>query len=795
MVDYYSELGLDKSKKLDEINSELNRLESTWKRREITNPEKATTMLALIIQARKVFSSDSSRSAYDDELSRDNKGPEVTDSDKARTEEINKWKSQARSYVDSQQFDLAKVAVEKAISMSNANGDDDSLFALAAEIYIDNGDLDFAMTYINRAIVTAPNVSSHYFMKGIIYDQQASSTNYRYGNGGNVDYRTESRKMFQMADSKAEQSGDRSSRARACGALAFSYYFQNPIDKDKGEHFANLAVSYGGDSWGNADKVLSDIRDKREAAENAERERSRIQEENRKNKIYDEAIHLAASENVDKLERAIAKFNDISGWKDSIRQAELCRNKITTIKETEKETELKEKEKELKRKKRNKRIAKVKIALGSVGIVFAVIFWVITNIQHHKCGDNVRWKLEGDTLRVYGEGAIYDYDNKNAPWNNIPRSSIKTIQIENGITTVGADAFVYCSDVTNIILPDTLRCIRFNAFKSFNESCQMELPDGLLVIEHHAIALGLTDLYIPGSVQFIDSAAFGYMPKLKNIRVDSDNDYYSDINGVLFNKDATALIIYPNGKEEEDYTIPDSVKTVAYNAFDDSKVKYLYIGSNCDLGEIWIDPNLDLLKEYSEEVYFGKNENTLTYPGRRNFKWSIKGIYVNNENNHYYSEDGVLFSKDGTILVWYPCRSEYTDYIVPYGVKEIAPYAFFAFDGSNLTSVDFPDTLSIIGDCAFDGKYIHVSEINIPEGVSKVGYNAFTGCDDLQYILFPSSLREVSDSPVKDEVEIHYNGTVQDWNDNVSVYKADGELKIRPFILYNQVICTDGIIK
>lgn len=752
MVDYYSELGLDKSKKLDEINSELNRLESTWKRREITNPEKATTMLALIIQARKVFSSDSSRSAYDDELSRDNKGPEATDSDKARTEEINKWKSQARSYVDSQQFDLAKVAVEKAISMSNANGDDDSLFALAAEIYIDNGDLDFAMTYINRAIVTAPNVSSHYFMKGIIYDQQASSTNYRYGNGGNVDYRTEARKMFQMADSKAEQSGDRSSRARACGALAFSYYFQNPIDKDKGEHFANLAVSYGGDSWGNADKVLSDIRDKREAAENAERERSRIQEENRKNKIYDEAIHLAASENVDKLERAIAKFNDISGWKDSIRQAELCRNKITTIKETEKETELKEKEKELKRKKRNKRIAKVKIALGSVGIVFAVIFWVITNIQHHKCGDNVRWKLEGDTLRVYGEGAIYDYNGKSSPWDNIPASSIKTIQIENGITTVGAYAFRSFTDVTNIILPDTLRYIRFAAFASHsNESCQMELPDGLLVIESYALDIDLTDIYIPASVQFIDSGAFGEMRELKNIRVDSDNDYYSDINGVLFNKDATALISYPGGKEEEDYTIPDSVKTVAYYAFSVSKVKYLHIGSNCDLGEIWIDPNLDLLKDYSKEDYSDMNERyDYEYIGKRDGVWNIKGIYVNNENNHYYSEDGVLFSKDGTILLWYPSRSEHTDYVVPYGVKEIAPFAFYyASHDSDLALVDFPDTLSIIGDRAFD---------------------------------------------VKSEFEIHYNGTVQDWNENVSVYKQ-GWIKQHPVIDDNQVICTDGIIK
>lgn len=792
MVDYYSELGLDKSKKLDEINSELNRLESTWKRREITNPEKATTMLALIIQARKVFSSDSSRSAYDDKLSRDNKGPEVTDPDKARTEEINKWKSQAKSYDDSRQFDLAKVAVEKAISMSNANGDDDSLFALATEIYIHNGDLDLAMTYINRAIVTAPNVSSHYFMKGIIYDQQASSTNYRYGNGGNVDYRTESRKMFQMADSKAEQSGDRSSRARACGALALSYYFQNPIDKDKGEHFANLAVSYGGDPWGNADRVLSDIRDKREAAENAERERSRIQEENRKNKIYDEAIHLASSENVDELEMAVAKFNDISGWKDSIRQAELCRNKVTTIKETE-----------LKRKKRNKRIAKVIIALGSVGIVFAVIFGVITNIQHHKCGDNVRWKLEGDTLRIYGKGAMYDYNNIRTPWGNIPAYSIKTIRIENGVTTVGAYAFhsySFCR-VTNIILPDTLRCIRSHAFASArsyesnsNESCQMELPDGLLVIESCALSLNLTDLYIPGSVQFIDSTAFADGIGLKNIRVDSDNDYYSDINGVLFNKDATALISYPIGKEEEDYTIPDSVKTVDYNAFIDSKVKYLYIGSNCDLGEIWTDPNLDLLN-YSEEDYNHRYdrvvENTLPYPGIRNNLWSIQGIYVNNENNHYYSEDGVLFSKDGTILVWYPCRSERTHYIVPYGVKEIAPFAFYSPNGSKLTSVDFPDTLSIIGDCA----YIGASEINIPDGVSKVGYNAFTALIGLQYIQLPSSLREVGDSPVAGKkVEIHYNGTVKDWNENVSVYKEEGT-KSQPVIDNNQVICTDGIIK
>lgn len=51
MVDYYAELNIDSSLGVDEINKELSKLENTWKRRELTSPEKATKMLALIIDA------------------------------------------------------------------------------------------------------------------------------------------------------------------------------------------------------------------------------------------------------------------------------------------------------------------------------------------------------------------------------------------------------------------------------------------------------------------------------------------------------------------------------------------------------------------------------------------------------------------------------------------------------------------------------------------------------------------------------------------------------------------------
>lgn len=115
------------------------------------------------------------------------------------------------------------MAVEKAISLSSIDGDDDVLFALAADIYRDNGNLDSAMTYINRAIVAAPDVSAYYLSKGLIYDHQASAAMQRGGYGNPSNFRAEARKMFQFADVKAEQSGDLANRARACGALAFSY--------------------------------------------------------------------------------------------------------------------------------------------------------------------------------------------------------------------------------------------------------------------------------------------------------------------------------------------------------------------------------------------------------------------------------------------------------------------------------------------------------------------------------------------------------------------------------------------
>lgn len=77
--------------------------------------------------------------------------------------------------------------------------------------------------------------------------------------------------------------------------------------------------------------------------------------------------------------------------------------------------------------------------------------------------------------------------------------------------------------------------------------------------------ISLTSITIPNSVISIENA-FGACTSLVNISVDSANDNYCDIDGVLFNKDKTSIIAYPNAKSHT-YAIPDSVTSIGYGAF------------------------------------------------------------------------------------------------------------------------------------------------------------------------------------------------------------------------------------
>ena len=108
---------------------------------------------------------------------------------------------------------------------------------------------------------------------------------------------------------------------------------------------------------------------------------------------------------------------------------------------------------------------------------------------------------------------------------------------------------------------------------------------------------------------------------------------------------------------------------------------------------------------------------------------------MSENNSSYQSIEGILFSKDGTLLHTYPKGKPDTSYIIPDSVSSIAGGAFEGC--TKLTEIIIPDSVTSIGDSAF---YYCKSLTNavIGNGVSTIERSAFSSCTSLSGIYFQS---------------------------------------------------------
>ena len=186
--------------------------------------------------------------------------------------------------------------------------------------------------------------------------------------------------------------------------------------------------------------------------------------------------------------------------------------------------------------------------------------------------------------------------------------SLKSVSLGNGVKEITGNAFSDCPSLESVWIPKNVQSIESYAFDAsamkeiqvaadnpyycsedgvlFNKSktkllqypagkqdASYEIPDGVTRIAESAFAgcSALTSVTIPASVESIawDFFAFAKCDALTEYRVAEDNPNYSSEDGVLFNKDKTILLKYPNGRQETSYTIPDSVIRIGSNAFND----------------------------------------------------------------------------------------------------------------------------------------------------------------------------------------------------------------------------------
>ena len=282
-------------------------------------------------------------------------------------------------------------------------------------------------------------------------------------------------------------------------------------------------------------------------------------------------------------------------------------------------------------------------------------------------------------------------------------TSLTSIEIPSGVTSIGDGAFAYCTSLTSIEIPSGVTSIRDHAFDNCTSLTSIEIPSGVTSIgnsafknctslasieipssvtsignEAFAYCTNLTSIEIPSGVTSIENYAFSNCTSLNSINVDKDNQSYSSEDGILFDKEKKKLITYPAGKKEKEYNIPSSVTSIGAGTF-----------------------------------YGCRSLTRIEIPS------SVTSIEC---------------------LAFYGCTS-LTSIEIPSSVTRIAAQVFYGC--TSLTSIEIPSSVTSIGMWAFYN-CTSLTSIEIPSSVASIGIYAFSRCVSLNSINVDKSNQEYS---------------------------------------------------
>ncbi len=146
-------------------------------------------------------------------------------------------------------------------------------------------------------------------------------------------------------------------------------------------------------------------------------------------------------------------------------------------------------------------------------------------------------------------------------------SKLTSVMIPPNVRSIGNWAFWCCGGLTSVTIPECVTNIGKKAFWGCKGLTTVSLPQSLVGVEGDAfrVCTNLTSVIMPENVANIGGCVFAYCTGLQQINVAANNQKYTSIDGVLYTKDCTKLVMCPNGMTS--VTIPESVTNIGLGAF------------------------------------------------------------------------------------------------------------------------------------------------------------------------------------------------------------------------------------
>ena len=368
----------------------------------------------------------------------------------------------------------------------------------------------------------------------------------------------------------------------------------------------------------------------------------------------------------------------------------------------------------------------------------------------------------------------HDYNNADQTFDLYFGDQLVTeVEIPNGVTEIKNDTFSNCG-ITKVAIPNSVTKIGERAF----DKCAY-----LLHVE------------LPASVTEIADWAFERCDGLKSISVDGANPVFRSVDGVVYSKDLSEILIVPDGLQGM-LEIPEGVRSIPDWSFESTDIRAVTLPSTLETIDQYafantnnlyaIYNNSNLTVEFNENGYCslaGGVKMIVDRNGNKSYSWDCKDLdFAETQDGFFfvklngeYELAAYLGDKDTVTLPADFQGNPYSIYdmggvinlVVPNSLKEISYSAFcnrkelrsvriedgveyiggLAFARcTNLRRIEIPDSVKGIGYAAFDGAAYAMSESNWTNGVLYYGKHLLEISEELEYFTVPEDVLTVCES-------------------------------------------------